>query len=150
MSWPGISLNSHHQSSVSMISIPFHIFHGREFRVIGHQSLQEAILHSCASEEHLLPTQRAPGGRAPVVGDTLTPLLLPPPLTNWNHPTSHPQFPRSARASGGLCPPWHLFPGCYQRMRGPPLSEGYLPLLLARGIGIPPVWCHLGIFLLLS
>ena len=78
------------------------------------------------------PHSRAPGGGASAVGDTLTPLLFPLPLTSWNHPTLYPQFPRSAGASGGLCPPQHLLLGCHQRMREPPLSEGYMPLLSAR------------------
>ena len=41
----------------SMPWYPFHIFHGGRFGIIGHQNLWEAILHSCASQKHLLPTQ---------------------------------------------------------------------------------------------
>ena len=33
---------------------------------------------------------------------------------------------------------------------GPPLCKGHMPLLLARGIGAPTVWHHLGIFPSLS
>ena len=54
--------------------------------------------------------------------DTLIPLLLPPPLTSQNCCTLCPHFPRSAGASDRLCPPWHLFLGYPQMMRGPPLS----------------------------
>ena len=37
----------------------------------------------------------------------------PPPSTSWNHCALCPQFPRSARASGRLCPSWHLFPDSF-------------------------------------
>ena len=63
------------------------------------------------------PHSRAPGGGGPAVGDTLIP-LLPLPSTRQNCLASCPQFPRSAGASGGLCPPWHPFLGYCHRMRG--------------------------------
>ena len=48
-----------------------------------------------------------------------------------------PQSPMLARASGRPSPPWHLSPDCHLWMRGPPLSKGHMPLLLAKGTGHP-------------
>ena len=92
------------------------------------------------------PHPRAPGVGAPVVGDTLTALLLPPTSTNWNHPASCLQSPRSARTSGGLWPSSISFWALIRGWEGPTLCKGYTPPLSARGMGVPKAWHCLGIF----
>ena len=85
--------------------------------------------------------QGAPGGGVPTAGDTLNLLLhLPQVLTSQTHHLA-PSYPtRLIGASSGLHQSWHPFLGYPQMMRGPPLSEGYMPLLAerARGLVYPP------------
>ena len=97
------------------------ILHFAWGKVWGHQALkfmvsQPLLLHQLEmSPSH----SRAPGGGAPVAGDTLISLHLHLPLTAQNHCALCPQFARSARASGRLCPSWHLFLGSPHLTRVP-------------------------------
>ena len=140
LSWTGTSHNYCHQSSMSACGVHHNIHSAYSMgEVWGYWASKfvrghPPLLHQPGTSP---PHSRAPGVGAPVKGDTLTALLLPPPSTNWNHPASCLQSPRSARTSGGLCPPQHLFLGSHQRMRGSTLSKDYTPLLSARGKGVP-------------
>ena len=59
------------------------------------------------------PHSRAPAGGAPVVVDTLIPLLhhLPLPSSSQNHHAMHSQFARSVGVTDRPCLPQHLFWG---------------------------------------
>ena len=115
-------------SSVSLY--PFHILYGRRSGVIECQSLWDGILHSCNGQKHILPTQELLEVGLQKQGTLLIPLLLSPLSTSQNCHASHPQLPRSAGASGRLCPPWHLFPG------SPHLAEVPSPLQMSPGASV--------------